>query len=120
MATNMRCISRTMNGLPVATRNCRPCMTRLLAQGGQMGAYNGWERANWFAQDGDDTSEEATHTWSRSGPWEQRIKEECEAVRDHCGVLDMPGFSRYNAQGRRRSGLAAQTDHRRHSQSWAL
>ena len=60
-----------------------------------MGAYNGWERANWFAQDGDDTSEEATHTWGRSGPWQQRIKEECEAVRDGVGVLDLPGFSRF-------------------------
>jgi dimethylglycine dehydrogenase len=68
-------------------------------QGGVMGAYNGWERANWFAKDGDDTSEEATHTWSRSGPWEQRVKEEAEAVRDHCGVLDLPGFSRFTLRG---------------------
>ncbi len=72
---------------------------KLLAQGGQMGAYNGWERANWFAKDGDNTSEEATHTWTRSGPWEPRVKEECEAVRDAVGVLDMPGFSRYNLEG---------------------
>ncbi len=76
-----------------------PVHDRLLAQGGQMGAYNGWERANWFAGEGDDTSPEATHTWSRSGPWEQRIREECEAVRDGCGVLDMPGFSRYSLKG---------------------
>lgn len=67
--------------------------------GGVMGAYNGWERANWFAKEGDDTSEEATHTWGRSGPWQQRIKEECEAVRDGVGVLDLPGFSRYNLEG---------------------
>jgi dimethylglycine dehydrogenase len=67
--------------------------------GGVMGAYNGWERANWFAQDGDDTSEEATHTWDRSGPWQQRIMEECEAVRDGVGVLDLPGFSRFNLEG---------------------
>ncbi|KIC19898.1 GcvT family protein [Leisingera sp. ANG-Vp] len=67
--------------------------------GGVMGAYNGWERANWFAQAGDDTSEEATHTWGRSGPWQQRIKEECEAVRDGVGVLDLPGFSRFNLEG---------------------
>ncbi|MEM1235245.1 MAG: aminomethyltransferase family protein, partial [Pseudomonadota bacterium] len=61
--------------------------------------YNGWERANWFAKDGDDTSLEATETWSRHGPWEQRIKEECEAVRDGVGVLDLPGFSRFNLKG---------------------
>lgn len=76
-----------------------PVHDKVLALGGQMGAYNGWERANWFAQAGDDTSEEATQTWSRNGPWEQRIREECEAVRDGVGVLDLPGFSRFNVSG---------------------
>ncbi|WP_166418084.1 GcvT family protein [Cochlodiniinecator piscidefendens] len=72
---------------------------KIISSGGVMGAYNGWERANWFAQPGDDTSLEATHTWGRSGPWEQRIKEECEAVRDGVGILDLPGFSRFNLEG---------------------
>ena len=76
-----------------------PVHDRIIAQGGVMGAYNGWERANWFAKPGDDTSLEATHTWGRSGPWEPRVREECEAVRDHCGVLDLPGFSRFWLQG---------------------
>ena len=64
-----------------------------------MGAYNGWERANWFAQAGDDVSEESTQTWDRAGPWAARIKEEVEAVRDNVGVLDLPGFSRFNLSG---------------------
>ncbi len=76
-----------------------PVDDAIRAAGGQMGAYNGWERANWFAQDGDDTSEEATHTWERSGPWAARVKEEVEAVRDSVGVLDLPGFSRFNLSG---------------------
>jgi len=76
-----------------------PIHDRVKALGGVMGAYNGWERANWYAQAGDDTSEDSTHTWGRSGPWEQRIKEECEAVRDAAGILDLPGFSRYRLQG---------------------
>ncbi|MBR9863306.1 MAG: FAD-dependent oxidoreductase [Rhodobacteraceae bacterium] len=76
-----------------------PNHDKVVELGGVMGAYNGWERANWFAKDGDDTSEEATHTWNRQGPWTQRVKEECEAVRDHCGVLDLPGFSRFWIQG---------------------
>ncbi|RYG91135.1 FAD-dependent oxidoreductase [Loktanella sp. IMCC34160] len=80
-------------------RKLSPVHDKVKALGGVMGAYNGWERANWFAQPGDDTSEASTHTWGRSGPWEQRIKEECEAVRDHCGVLDLPGFSRFWVQG---------------------
>ncbi|GAA6209252.1 FAD-dependent oxidoreductase [Cognatishimia sp. WU-CL00825] len=72
---------------------------RLVADGGQMGAYNGWERANWFAKDGDDTSEAATETWDRNGPWAARVKEEVEAVRDGVGVIDMCGFSRFSLTG---------------------
>ena len=76
-----------------------PADAKVRELGGVMGAYNGWERANWFAQPGDDTSEDSTHTWSRKGPWEQRIKEEAEAVRDAAGILDLPGFSRYRLKG---------------------
>ena len=76
-----------------------PIHDRITALGGQMGAYNGWERANWFAKDGDDTSEEPTMTWARSGPWEPRIREECLAVRDSVGVLELPGFSRFSVFG---------------------
>lgn len=76
-----------------------PLHSRLLERGGQMGSYNGWERANWFAKDGDDTSEESTQTWERNGPWEARIKEEVEAVRDNCGVLPITGFSRLSVKG---------------------
>lgn len=65
----------------------------------QMGAYNGWERANRFAQPSDDISEVATQTWKRAGPWEPRIREECEAVRDACAVLDLPEFSRCKVRG---------------------
>jgi dimethylglycine dehydrogenase len=73
--------------------------SRLQDAGAVFGAYNGWERANYFARPGDDTSEEATQTWDRNGPWEARIKEECEAVRDGCGVLPITGFSRLSIEG---------------------
>lgn len=76
-----------------------PNHSKIKDLGGQTGAYNGWERANWFAQPGDDTSLEATHTWNRAGSWEPRIREECEAVRDGVGVLDLPGFSRFKVFG---------------------
>jgi dimethylglycine dehydrogenase len=80
-------------------RKLSPIDEHIRELGGQMGAYNGWERANWFARDGDDTSEAATQTWGRAGPWQPRIREECEAVRDSVGVLDLPGFSRFNLTG---------------------
>lgn len=80
-------------------RKLSPVHDKILAAGGQMGTFNGWERANWFAKPGDDTSEESTQTWDRNGPWAVRVKEEVEAVRDGVGVLDLPGFSRFNLSG---------------------
>lgn len=82
-----------------ADKKLSPVHDRLQSMGAQFGAYNGWERANWFAAAGDDISEESTFTWDREGPWFARVREECHAVRDHCGVLDLPGFSRYNLTG---------------------
>ncbi|QMU57156.1 MAG: FAD-dependent oxidoreductase [Boseongicola sp.] len=73
--------------------------SRLEDAGAVLGSYNGWERANWFAKDGDDISIEATKTWERAGPWEQRVREECEAVRDGCGVIAITGFSRLKLAG---------------------
>ncbi len=77
---------------------------RTKALGAQYGAYNGWERALWYARPGDDTSEAATQTWNRKGAWFGAVKEECEAVRDAAGILDLPGFSRFVLKG---SGAAA-------------
>ena len=76
-----------------------PVHDKIVDMGAQLGVYGGWERANWFAQSGDDTSDEATHTWEREGPWHKRIREECLAVRDKAGILDLPGFSRFRVQG---------------------
>lgn len=80
-------------------RKVSPAHERVKQLGGVMGDYNGWERANWFAQPGDDLSDEATHTWSRQGPWAPRVQQECEAVRDTAGLLDLPGFSRFRLEG---------------------
>jgi len=80
-------------------RKLSPLHDRLKAAGAQFGAYNGWERANWFAQPGDDTALEATETWERDGPWEPRVRAECEAVRDGCGILAISGFTRLSVEG---------------------
>ncbi|MDQ6437901.1 FAD-dependent oxidoreductase [Mesorhizobium sp. LHD-90] len=76
-----------------------PIHDRIAALGAEFNAYNGWERATWYAKPGDDTSEESTQTFDRAGPWEPRIREECLAVRDAAGILDLPGFSRFRLQG---------------------
>ena len=69
------------------------------AMGAQYGAYNGWERALWYAGPADDTSEPAQQVWERRGPWFNAVKAECEAVRDAAGILDLPGFSRFRITG---------------------
>lgn len=76
-----------------------PIHDRIQALGAQFKPYNGWERAMWYAKPGDDTSEGATQTWGRAGPWAKRIEEECLAVRDAAGILDLPGFSRFRVKG---------------------
>ncbi|HHZ09166.1 MAG TPA: FAD-dependent oxidoreductase [Rhizobiales bacterium] len=80
-------------------RKLSPIHDRIAALGAQFNAYNGWERATWYAKPGDDTSEVATQTFDRDGPWQKRIREECLAVRDAAGILDLPGFSRYRVEG---------------------
>ena len=72
---------------------------RTKAMGAQYGAYNGWERALWYAGPADDTSEPAQQVWERQGPWFNAVKAECEAVRDAAGILDLPGFSRFRITG---------------------
>ena len=72
---------------------------RTQALGAQYGAYNGWERALWYARPGDDVSEAGSQTWRREGPWFGAVKAECEAVRDAAGILDLPGFSRFVIKG---------------------
>ncbi len=76
-----------------------PVHQKIADLGAQFGPYNGWERADWFAHDGDDVSETGTLRWDRNGPWFARVREECLAVRDHAGILDLPGFSRYRLSG---------------------
>jgi dimethylglycine dehydrogenase len=72
---------------------------RTAALGAQFGPYNGWERALWYARAGDDISETAQRLWEREGPWFGAVQEECQAVRDACGILDLPGFSRFRLTG---------------------
>ncbi|MDZ4309145.1 MAG: FAD-dependent oxidoreductase [Cypionkella sp.] len=76
-----------------------PLHDRTAALGAQFGPFNGWERPLWYARPGDDTSEAAQRTWNRQGPWFGAVKAECEAVRDGVGVLDLPGFSRFEVEG---------------------
>ena len=72
---------------------------RTRALGAVYGPANGWERALWYARPGDDTSDEGSRIWDREGPWFGAVREECLAVRDSAGILDLPGFSRFRVKG---------------------
>ena len=45
-------ISRATPGRPARDRKLSPIHDRIAALGAQFGAYNGWERANWYAAAG--------------------------------------------------------------------
>ncbi|MCP4328611.1 MAG: FAD-dependent oxidoreductase [Alphaproteobacteria bacterium] len=72
---------------------------RIKGLGAQFTASAGWERAAWFAGPGDDMSLEACETYDRKGPWYEAVRAECLAVRDACGVCNLPGFSRFEVSG---------------------
>ncbi|MGR3485278.1 MAG: GcvT family protein [Paracoccaceae bacterium] len=84
-------------------RRLSPIDRKLREMGAVMAPFGGWERAAVFARPGDDFGPEATRTWER-GPWDARIRDEVLAVRDGVGVLDLPGFSRFDLTG---AGAAA-------------
>jgi len=70
---------------------------RLKAKGAMFGARGGWERAIWFPRAGID---DAAHRPSfQRANWFDAVGAECRAVRDAVGVLDLPGFSRFEITG---------------------
>ena len=78
-------------------RKLSPAHDDLRGAGARLGAFAGWERATYFADGPED--EAATQTWSRNGPWFERVAEEVRAASEGCGVLDLPGFSRFHLSG---------------------
>ena len=111
-ATNTPSISRTTPGPRGGTRSFPPSMTAPRRWAAQFGAYNGWERALWYARPGDDTSEAAQQTWQRKGRGSPRVAEECEAVRDAAASWTCPAFRGFMLTGPGRRRLACQPDHR--------
>ena len=75
----------------------------LAAKGARFGQIAGWERAFWFGSD--DYSHDTLSY--RDEHWHDAVAEECRAVRDHVGVMDHGGFTRYEISG---TGAAAFLD----------
>lgn len=81
--------------LPAAReRRLSPLHGKLQAQGCVFTEAFGWERPQWFAVDG----RGERHSFRRSNVF-PLAAEECMAVRERLGVLDLTGFAKYDVTG---------------------
>lgn len=71
-----------------------PLYEKLAQQGCVFTETFGWERPKWFSLDG----REEDYSFSRNNVFEV-VREECLAVRERVGVLDLTGFSKYDVSG---------------------
>ncbi len=74
-----------------------PFHQHLLDQGAVMGEAAGWERANWFAGDGQER--EYRYSWKRQN-WFENAAVEHRAVRTNVGMYDMSSFGKIRVEGR--------------------
>ncbi len=74
-----------------------PVYPRLQAKGAQFGARGGWERATWFPRKGDDCEQKLS--FKRQRPWSDAVAEECKAVQERVGILDLGGFTKFELSG---------------------
>jgi dimethylglycine dehydrogenase len=70
---------------------------RLKAKAAGFGARGGWERAIYFDPDGN--IKEHTLSFRRQRSWWNAVAAEVRAVREHVGVLDLPGFTKFEVSG---------------------
>ncbi|MSP83034.1 MAG: FAD-dependent oxidoreductase [Alphaproteobacteria bacterium] len=73
-----------------------PSYDRQKALGAVFGQKYGWERANWFAPKGVKSKDK--YSFRRANFFEP-VREECRAVRERVGLLDLTGFSKFEVAG---------------------
>ncbi|MFQ6551731.1 GcvT family protein [Aestuariibius insulae] len=73
-----------------------PIHRELLDQGAVMGELAGWERANWFANPGQDSA--YTYSWKRPA-WFDNVAAEHKAIRTNVGLYDMSSFGKIRVEG---------------------
>ncbi|TNC48565.1 FAD-dependent oxidoreductase [Rubellimicrobium rubrum] len=83
---------------PATARGVRrsPLHEHLKARGAVFGEAAGWERANWFARDGQER--EYRYSWGRQN-WFDNQREEHMALRTGVGLLDMSSFGKIRVEG---------------------
>jgi len=73
-----------------------PLHGQLEAYGAVFGEIAGWERANWFAKEGQDR--EYRYSWKRQN-WFDNSAREHMAVRGNIGIYDMSSFGKLRVEG---------------------
>ncbi len=71
-----------------------PLYQKLKDQGAVYAEVFGWERPKWFAPEG----VEEAYSYRRTN-WFKTVAEECEAVRERVGLLDLSSFAKYEVSG---------------------
>ena len=74
-----------------------PFHAHLEANGAVFGEIGGWERANWFANDGQER--EYSYSWGPQN-WFGNQAAEHRAVRENVGMYDMSSFGKLRVEGR--------------------
>jgi glycine cleavage system T protein len=74
-----------------------PFHQHLLDQGAVMGEIAGWERANWFANEGQ--KPEYEYSWKRQNFFDN-VAAEHNALRNNVGMYDMTSFGKLRVEGR--------------------
>jgi 4-methylaminobutanoate oxidase (formaldehyde-forming) len=74
-----------------------PLHEYLKARGAVFGEVAGWERANWFAREGQER--EYKYSWWRQN-WFDNQRDEHLAVRNGVGLFDMTSFGKIRVEGR--------------------
>ena len=84
---------------PETARGLRrsPLHEHLKARGAAFGEMAGWERANWFAGEGE--TPEYRYSWKRQN-WFDNSAREHMAVRNQAGLFDMTSFGKIRVEGR--------------------
>jgi dimethylglycine dehydrogenase len=79
-----------------AARDCRlsSLHNTLKEKGAVFTQTFGWERPKWFSLDG----REEEHSYRRNNVFEV-VRDECRAVRERVGVIDLTGFAKYDVMG---------------------
>ncbi len=79
-----------------------PLHAQMDAAGAVFGEVTGWERANWFAEEGQERKYE--YSWGRQN-WFANAAAEHKAVREDVGLFDMSSFGKLRVEGADAEGV---------------